>query len=69
MKSEPLFYSVKQVAEILGVSYQLIYFKVSQGEIPSHKISNQIIRIKRTDFDDWLNKNARLGVSIDKEAN
>ena len=57
--NKPLFYSIKQIAEMLGVSYQLIHLKVTKGEIPSHKISNQIIRIRKSDFEDWLKSNGR----------
>ena len=37
------FFSVKEVAEILGVSRSLIYAKVCNGEIPSRRIGRRIL--------------------------
>ncbi|MBP3721858.1 MAG: helix-turn-helix domain-containing protein [Selenomonadaceae bacterium] len=37
------FYTVKEVAAILGVSLSLIYAAVQSGEIPSRKIASRIL--------------------------
>ena len=37
------FYTVKEVAKILGVSLSLIYVAVHKGEIPSRKIASRIL--------------------------
>ena len=37
------FYSVKEVAEILGVSRSLVYAKICNGKIPSRRIGRRIL--------------------------
>ncbi|MBR4152003.1 MAG: helix-turn-helix domain-containing protein [Selenomonadaceae bacterium] len=37
------FFSVKEVAEILGVSKSLIYAKICNGQIPSRRIGRRIL--------------------------
>lgn len=48
------YYSIKDLANILRIDYQTIYEKVNMGEIKSYKIG-KLIRIRKTDFDSWLN--------------
>jgi len=37
------FYSVRETAEILGISYQTIFRKTSQKEIPSIRLGRKIL--------------------------
>jgi len=37
------FYTVKEVAAILGVSKSLIYSAVQRGEIPHRKVASRIL--------------------------
>ena len=37
------FFSVKEVAEILGVSKSLVYSKICNGQIPSRRIGRRIL--------------------------
>ena len=37
------FFSVKEVAELLGVSRSLIYDKVCRGTIPSRRVGRRIL--------------------------
>ena len=48
------YYSIKDLANILRIDYQTIYEKVNMGEIKSYKIG-KLFRIRKTDFDSWLN--------------
>ena len=45
--------SIKDLSNILRIDYQTIYEKVNMGEIKSYKIG-KLIRIRKTDFDSWL---------------
>jgi excisionase family DNA binding protein len=56
MKSskQPQFYSIKQCAEMLSVDYRFIYDRVNNQEIPSLRLSKNVIRIKVSDFNEWL---------------
>ena len=50
-----LTYSLKEVSELLGVSYTTVYNLVIKGEIPFIKIGGQYF-ISRSDFDKWFNE-------------
>ena len=47
------YYSIKEISNILSVDIQTISKKVNMGEIKSYKIG-KLIRIRKTDFDSWL---------------
>jgi len=47
------FYSLEEVAKILGVTYQLIYRLVRDGELPCFRIG-RIYRIRHADLEDYL---------------
>jgi len=48
------FYSLEEIAELLGVNYQLIYRLVRSGDLPALKIG-RIYRITQAGFDEYLN--------------
>ncbi len=49
-----LTYSLKEVSELLGVSYTTVYNLVVKGEIPFIKIGGQYF-ISRSVFEKWFN--------------
>lgn len=53
------YMSLEEVAEMLGVTYQLIYRLVRAGELPAIRLG-KLYRVSRTDLDRYLdvNKNA-----------
>lgn len=57
-KRESEFYSIRDISEILGVDYKVVYHKVTHGELPHLRLSNKLIRIKKADFEIWLESKA-----------
>ncbi len=53
MSSEKEFLSLEEVADRLGVTYQLIYRLVRAGEIPAMRIG-KLYRVSRGDLDAYL---------------
>lgn len=51
--TEKKFLSVEEVAQLLGVTYQLIYRLVREGTIPASQIG-KVYRINRDDLDEYL---------------
>jgi excisionase family DNA binding protein len=49
------FYSLEEVAELLGVNYQLIYKLVRAGDLPSARIG-KVYRVMRVDLDGYLQR-------------
>ena len=49
------FYSLEEVAELLGVNYQLIYKLVRSGELPSARIG-KVYRVVRCDLDQYVER-------------
>lgn len=49
------FYSLEEVAELLGVNYQLIYKLVRTGEIPAARLG-KVYRVMRCDLDAYLHQ-------------
>ena len=47
------FYSLEEVAELLGVNYQLIYRLVRAGDLPALKIG-RIYRVTQAGLDEYL---------------
>lgn len=52
--SEPVVYSVAQVAELLNLSLGLAYALVRDGTIPARKLGSRWV-IPRAAFHTWLN--------------
>ena len=55
MSPEKEFMSLEEVADLLGVNYQLIYKLVRSGEIPSARVG-KVYRVSRKDLDAYLDK-------------
>ncbi|MGN0853134.1 MAG: helix-turn-helix domain-containing protein [Kiritimatiellia bacterium] len=53
--------SIEEVADMLGVTYQLIYRLVRAGDLPAVRLG-KLYRVSRADLDGYLerNKNAAL---------
>lgn len=52
------FYSLEEVAELLGVNYQLIYKLVRSGELPAARIG-KVYRVMRGDLDGYIEQSKR----------
>ena len=50
---EKEFYTLEEIAELLSVTYNLIYRLVRNGQIPASRIG-KLYRISRTDLQDYL---------------
>ena len=55
--SDRPFLSLEEVAEHLGVTYQLIYRLVRSGELPAVRVG-RVYRVRREDLDGYLQRNA-----------
>jgi excisionase family DNA binding protein len=56
--------TIKEVAALLKLAEKTIYTMANAGEIPAFKIRGQW-RIKRTDFDKWIDAQPRGGGGSD----
>jgi excisionase family DNA binding protein len=52
------FYSLEELAELLGVNYQLIYKLVRSGELPAARIG-KVYRVTRRDLDEYVEQSKR----------
>ena len=57
MSSEE-YKSLEEVADMLGVTYQLIYRLVRSGELPAVRLG-KLYRVSRTDLDRYLERSKR----------
>jgi len=55
MAPDTKYMTIEEVAELLGVTYQLIYRLVRSGELPAVRIG-RVYRITGTDLDAFLEK-------------
>lgn len=55
MSSEKKFMTLEEVADLLGVRYNLIYRLVRSGEIPASKIG-RVYRVATADLEDYLER-------------
>ncbi len=55
---EPLVYTVKEIATLLGIgktkAHELVNTSPHLGGIPSMRIGPKTIRVRRIDFERWL---------------
>lgn len=56
MATETEYMSLEDVADMLGVTYQLIYRLVRAGELPAIRLG-KLYRVSRTDLDRYLERN------------
>lgn len=57
------FYSLEEVADLLGVNYQLIYKLVRAGQLPSARIG-KVYRVTRPDLDAFIQQSKSHGGGI-----
>ena len=50
--------TIKEVAGLLKLAEKTVYSMAQQGELPAFKVRGQW-RIRRTDFDTWMDDQAR----------
>ncbi len=58
MALENGYMSLEEVADMLGVTYQLIYRLVRSGELPAVRLG-KLYRVSRSDLDSYLEKSKR----------
>ena len=56
MENDNMYMSLEEVADMLGVTYQLIYRLVKAGELPAVRLG-KLYRVSRTDLDTYLERN------------
>lgn len=56
MGKEIEYMSLEEVADMLGVTYQLIYRLVRAGELPAVRLG-KLYRVSRTDLEEYLARN------------
>jgi len=54
------FLSIEEVADLLGVNYQLIYRLVRSGELPAARLG-RVYRVDRRDLDAYLSRAKQSG--------
>ena len=62
MGKELDYMSLEDVAEMLGVTYQLIYRLVRAGELPAVRLG-KLYRVSRVDLDGYLERNKNVAAS------
>ena len=55
MVAEKEFYSVRELAEKLGVVKETIYRLMKKGELPSHQVG-RAVRIRWADVEEYLKR-------------
>lgn len=55
MGAESTYMSLEEVADMLGVTYQLIYKLVRSGELPAVRLG-KLYRVSRSDLDGYLER-------------
>lgn len=60
MAKEMEFLSLEEVAEMLGVTYQLMYRLVRSGELPAIRLG-KLYRVSRRDLDGYLARSKNVG--------
>lgn len=57
LPTDKAFWSLEEVAELLGVNYQLIYRQVKDGKLPALRVG-RIFRVKRADLEAYMELNS-----------
>ncbi|MDD4103109.1 MAG: helix-turn-helix domain-containing protein [Kiritimatiellae bacterium] len=58
MAAEKEYMSLEEVADAMGVTYQLIYRLVRAGELPAARLG-KLYRVSRSDLANYLNRSKR----------
>ena len=53
-QSGPRFLHIDEVGQLLRVSRSTAYAMVASGLIPSVRLSPRVVRVDRTDLENWL---------------
>lgn len=64
MSPEKNHYSLEEVAEMLGVTYQLIYRLVRSGEIPAARLG-KLYRVSKHDLERYLEQSKTAAAGVD----
>jgi excisionase family DNA binding protein len=59
------FLTIQEVSEWLRVKPSTLYAKVESGDIPHYKVG-RLVRFKREDVDDWMEKHRQDPSDADK---
>ncbi len=62
MGAETEYMSLEEVADMLGVTYQLIYRLVRSGELPAVRLG-KLYRVSRVDLDGYLERSKGASAS------
>lgn len=62
MAKDTEYMSLEEVADLLGVTYQLIYRLVRSGELPAIRLG-KLYRVSRSDLDSYLERSKRTSQS------
>jgi excisionase family DNA binding protein len=60
------FYTVRQLADRLGVSEKHIYALVASGELQAHRVGQRAIRFIDSDIEKWLKDRSTIPVQESK---
>lgn len=60
--NEDQILTIKEVAAILKLAEKTVYSMAQDGELPAFKVRGQW-RMRRTDFDNWIAKQAGVGTA------
>jgi len=62
MGNEQEYMSLEEVADMLGVTYQLIYRLVRSGELPAVRLG-KLYRVSKADLNDYLERSKGSGAT------
>lgn len=57
LPTDKAFWSLEEVADLLGVNYQLVYRQVKEGKLPALRVG-RIYRVRRADLEAYLDLNS-----------
>lgn len=62
-ETKPATLKVSEVAKILGISRNLVYQLIKEGQIPAKRLGQRRIVIPADSFKNWLNQTSQDGTS------
>jgi excisionase family DNA binding protein len=60
LPADKLFWTLEEIAELLGVTYQLIYRQVRTGALPAMRVG-RVYRVRRADLEAYIDLNTSGG--------